>query len=61
MQGILDILNWVLASGPNLLAAIMAVLVALIVLFSLIPGDQPDKALQAVVDFLGKFSIKKKE
>lgn len=56
---ILAIVNWIMASGPNMLAAFIAVLVALIALFSLIPGDQPEKALQGVVDFLAKFSIKK--
>lgn len=55
------ILSWVVASGPNLVTAILAVLVALIGVFSLIPGEQPDKALQAVVDFLSKFSLKKKD
>jgi hypothetical protein len=61
MEKVLEILNWVVASGPNLIAAVMAVLVALIALFALIPGEQPEKALQGVVDFISKFSLKKKE
>lgn len=39
-------------------AAVVSVLISLVALFSLIPGDQPEKALQAVVDFLKKFSVK---
>lgn len=38
--------------------AIVLVLNSLIALCLLIPGEQPEKALQAVVDFLGKFSKK---
>lgn len=38
--------------------AILAVLMALIALFMLIPGDQPEKALQGIVDFITKFSRK---
>ena len=36
----------------------VAALTALIAVFMLIPGDQPEKALQKVVDFLAKFSRK---
>lgn len=43
---------------PVYIAAINAVLVALIALFLLIPGEQPEKALQGVVDFIAKFSKK---
>lgn len=43
---------------PAYLAAIVGVLTAVIGLCMLIPGDQPEKALQKVVDFLAKFSKK---
>lgn len=46
---------------PEYLNAAVAVMVALIALFVLIPGDQPEKALQAVVDFIAKISFKKKQ
>ena len=45
---------------PEYLSATVGVMVALIALFSLIPGEQPEKFLHAVVDFLSKFSVKKK-
>lgn len=58
MGKILEILQWAIANGPNLVTAIVAVISALIALFLLIPGDQPEKTLQSVVDFLKKFSLK---
>ena len=38
--------------------AITALLTAVIAIAQLIPGDQPEKFLQGVVDFLAKFSRK---
>ena len=54
MQFIIDILSQI---GP-IVAALVGVCSALISLFLLIPGPQPEKALQGVVDFLAKFSKK---
>jgi hypothetical protein len=42
----------------GVLGAVTALLTAVIAIASFIPGDQPEKALQAVVDFLSKFSRK---
>ncbi len=58
MEKVLVIINWIFASGPNLVSAVVAVISALIALFLLVPGDQPEKALQGVADFLAKFSKK---
>lgn len=58
MEVILNALSWAIASGPNMLAAVVGVLMALIGLFALIPGEQPEKALQSVVDFISMFSRK---
>lgn len=38
--------------------AINALLVGFIALFSLIPGDQPEKTMQVIVDIIKKFSKK---
>jgi hypothetical protein len=46
-------LNWL-----EILGAVSGLLAALIVIFELIPGDQPEKALRMVADFLAKFSRK---
>jgi hypothetical protein len=42
----------------EVLGLLSLVLTGLIGLFMLIPGDQPEKALQAVLDLLKKFSKK---
>lgn len=55
---LMSVFNWVIASGPNFVASVIAMIGFLIALFSLIPGEQPEKALQGVVDFLAKFSKK---
>ena len=52
------ILAYITTNGPALLGALTACLVALSALFMLIPGDQPEKALQGLADFLKKFSAK---
>lgn len=50
----------IIALLPQYFDAIVAVLLALIALFILIPGEQPEKALQAIVNFIAKISFKKK-
>lgn len=40
------------------LGAITALLGAIIAVAQLIPGDEPERSLQRVVDFLAKFSRK---
>lgn len=40
------------------LGAITALLGAIIAIAQLIPGDEPERSLQRVVDFLAKFSRK---
>lgn len=58
MDQIMAIISWCIASGPNMVTAVIAVLSALIALFMLVPGEQPEKALSGIVDFLSKFSRK---
>jgi hypothetical protein len=58
MEAILNIIAWATANGPQFLAAVSAALTAIIALCLLIPGEQPEKFLQSVVDFLAKFSKK---
>ena len=60
MGTIIEVGKWLLANWQGLLGAITAVFAALVVLASIIPGDQPDKTLKAIVAWLSKFSIKKK-
>lgn len=55
---ILEKLSGIVGKLPEIVAAVMAVLTSLIALCLLIPGEQPEKALQGIVDFLAKFSKK---
>lgn len=56
----IDMLKYILVHGPEMLAALIAVLMALIGLFMAIPGAEPEASLQKIVDFLAKFSRKPK-
>jgi hypothetical protein len=55
---IIDVVAWVFAHWYEVVAQLVAVLMALIALFTLIPGPSPERELQAVLDFLKKFSRK---
>lgn len=54
----MELITWFVTQGPAILTAVIAVLSALIALCLLIPGEQPEKALKSIVDFLTKFSRK---
>lgn len=58
MEMISVVFSYLILNGPALIAAANAVLLALIALFLLIPGEQPEKALRIIADFLAKFSKK---
>lgn len=60
MDKALEIINKIIAEGGLYLGAVDAVILALIALFLLIPGEQPEKFLKGVADFLAKFSRKPK-
>lgn len=51
--------QFIVANYQAILSALVGVLSAVIGIAILIPGDQPEKALQGVVDFLAKLSVKK--
>lgn len=48
------------AVAQDVLGAAAALVTALIALFLVIPGEQPEKALKAVAEALAKISVKKK-
>lgn len=48
----LDLIGWI--------TAIEALLIGIIAISLLVPGEQPEKALQGIVDFLANFSRKPK-
>lgn len=51
-------MDWLLANWQNVLAALNALLLGVIAICVMIPGEQPEKFLQGVVDFIAKFSRK---
>ena len=55
----MDILNNILYKWPTYLGALSAVDVDTIAVAAMVPGDEPEKSLQAVVDFIARFSAKK--
>lgn len=61
MEVMLSAFGYLVGNSGELLNAAVAVLVALIGLFMLIPGEQPEKFLQQVVNFVTRFSIKKSQ
>lgn len=50
---LLGSLNWL-----EIIGAISTLLVALIAIFELVPGSQPEKFLKQVVQFIARFSRK---
>jgi len=58
MEVIGSIFSWIMANYAMVIGNVSVVCVALIAIFSVIKGDQPEKFLQGVVDFLAKFSKK---
>lgn len=56
----MDKIAEILKQMPAYLNVVEGLLLALIALFLLIPGDQPEKAMQGIVDMVKKFSRKPK-
>lgn len=54
----MDTVAEILKQAPMVLTAVVAILTALVSLFLLIPGEQPEKFLKSAADFLAKFSRK---
>lgn len=58
LEMIMQAVAWATANGPQFVTAVNAVLLAVIALCMMIPGEQPEKFLQGIVDFLSKLSKK---
>lgn len=58
MEKALEILKLAIAMGPEILAALIALCSGLIAVALLVPGEQPEKALKAIVALLEKLSRK---
>ncbi len=60
MTTFLSIISFITTNYQVIITGILSILVGIIGIALVIPGDQPEKALQAIVDFLEKFSVKPK-
>lgn len=58
MEKAFEIIKLAIEMGPEILAAVIALLSGVIAVALLIPGEQPEKALKSVVAFLEKMSRK---
>ena len=58
MEQIVSVIGFISLNYQAIIAAVMALLTGIIAVALLIPGEQPEKTLQAIVDFLSKFSKK---
>jgi hypothetical protein len=57
-SSVLATISEIISKLPEYLNLALSLLSAVIAIALVIPGDQPEKALQGVVDFLKKFSKK---
>lgn len=58
MEKVMEVFAWIMANYEAVLAAVMALLSGIIAVALLIPGQEPERTLQKIVDFLKKFSKK---
>lgn len=58
MEDVIKSVLEVWAALPVWLPKVEALLLAVVAIALMIPGEQPEKALQSIVDFLKKFSKK---
>lgn len=61
ITGLIPNLGAIMEAAGLMLGALVAFLMALGGLFLLIPGEQPEKAIFAMAEFVKKFSKKKEE
>lgn len=58
MQTVLDIVNFVAAHAGAIVGGVLGLFTSALAIALIVPGEQPDKFLQGVVDFVSKFSRK---
>lgn len=59
METVSSIVKFVVEHYQEVITAIVGIFTGIIGICMLIPGEQPEKALQGIVDFIKKFSAKK--
>lgn len=58
MEKVVEIFGWIATNYQTVLASLVLILSGVIGVCMLIPGEQPEKTLQKIVDFIKKFSVK---
>jgi hypothetical protein len=58
MDTFAKIVQFVTEHGPDILTALVGILTGIMGIALLVPGEQPEKFLKSVIDFLSKFSRK---
>ena len=58
MEQIVSVIGFISLNYQAIIAALVALFSGVIAVALLIPGEQPEKTLQGIVDFLSKFSKK---
>lgn len=58
MEGVVNAVTWLMSHWAELIAGVVGVFTGLYSLFLVIPGDQPDKTIAAILEFTQKWSRK---
>ena len=58
MEQVVAVGEWLVLFGPDVVAAVVAVLTGVIGIAMLIPGEEPEATLKKVADWLAQFSRK---
>lgn len=58
MEVLLKAGEWVLTFGPELISALVLILTGVAGVAMMVPGDEPEKTLKAIAEWLAKFSRK---
>lgn len=54
----MSVLNWIVENYQAVISIAVGLLSSVVAIALLVPGDEPEKSLQKVVDFISKLSKK---
>jgi len=58
MEQVVAVGEWLVLHGPDVVAAVVAMLSGIMGIAMLVPGDEPEATLKKVADWLAQFSRK---
>lgn len=53
----MDIINWLLTNYQMILSALVAVISAVMAIAMIVPGPQPEKFLESLLEWINKLSL----